>query len=554
MQSFTGMKIKYLPSLSVLLTITIPFAFIHAQLYQTTSKYDSLLNDPNIAEAIVWENASGSTKYSDWSADKKTQLLNLCTDLDSNAPFPINHPPDLTEDRYFIPDDAWMIYLTHVAHSLWLEANHKVSWSITDFSADQLSLLLDSRTLMKYDPPDQYSFDAYNVMGRVTDWDIRFSYDFMEIHDFIKSTQDSTVYAFAYWCRKYLLHIAGSSSNPDGYEALYGYRGYPLVNRILDPLPETYGHLSAGCWGTSGLFAAVMRSVNIPVEHRYVLFSSPGDNTTAHSRIALPTINKGLCHSDDLYNQVCKPTGNVVPTEMLFPTLDWLRDYIDDPIALDSSDTYANRPSDQAMFNMCKHKLDLAVNYLADYLLYERARDDNEATPPILLENALIGPSVGGSIVEFAKPYFSESERQNVINRVDEELRNLGSGSWEAGKQIVTDRWTAPYEKDDYTTTVNPPPTTTPQSFRLLQNFPNPFNQSTCIRYKLNGSASVKLAVHDILGRQICMLDEGIRESGTHTKSWDGRDEGGLLMPSGIYLIRLQSGKLSKVCRLVLIR
>lgn len=521
-----------------------------------TGKYEDLLNNPLISGAIVWEDGSGAVAYAGWPSGKKSQLIDLCNGIDADASFPIDHPPDLTDDLYFSEEDAWMIFLTHVAHSLWLEANRIVSWSLTDLTGDQLSCLLDCRKLIKYYGPDQYHFENYPGLGRVTDWNIRFSYDFMVIHDFIKSTQDSTVHAFASWCRTYVRHISGSYSNPDGYETLYGYRGYPLVNRILDPLPETWGHISAGCWGTTGLFSAVMRSVNIPVVHGYSIFSAPGSGVSAHSRIELPTLGKGLCHSDDLYNAVCLPKGNLVPTELLFTTLDWLEEYISNPATLDVGDTYTNNMEEQAMYNACKYLLTLAVEYLTDYLLYQRARDENESTPPTALENALIGPSVGGSIVEFAKPYFPESERQDILSRVDDELKRLGSGSWDAGKQIVQDRWYAPYEKDDYNTGVDSWVSVLPASFILSSNFPNPFNAETVIRFELSGHTTRELTitVHDMLGRQIRQLAHGRHTPGAHTVRWDGKDALGRSMSSGIYLCRLRTGYEARAHRMVLLR
>ncbi len=522
----------------------------------TVTKYDYLLNNPLIANAIVWEGGSGSTSYPGWSSNKKTQLQGLLNDLEANAPFPIINPPELTDDIYFSKDDAWMIYLTHLAHALWIEANSHVAWHITDFSSEDLALLLDSRTLLKYNGPDQYSFDWNNVMGRVTDWDIQFSYEFMEAHDFIKSTQDSTVYAFASWCRQYLLHIIGSDSNPDGYERLYGYRGYPLVNRILDPLPDTYGHISAGCWGTSGFFAAVMRSVNIPVIHAYAIFSTPGSSPFAHSRIELPTIDRGLCHSDDLYNQTCKPTGHLVPTEMLFPNLEWLEDFIADPVVLDSSGTYVNGKYDQALYNSTKHMLDLGVDYLTDYILYQRAKDDNEYAPPTSLDNLLIGPSVGGAVVQYAKPYFTESERVLIIAQVDEEIRRLGSGSWDTGKQVVRDRYFSSYEKDGYNTGVSRNEATRPQQPVLYPNFPNPFNSETVVRFNISEDTSreVKLTIYDLLGRRIRTLVQSTFGPGIYTACWDGRDDKNRLLSSGVYIVRLETVHFTQYRRMILLR
>lgn len=406
--------------------------------YFTMCKYDSLFFSSLICNAMVWQDASGSKNYGSWNYDQKAHLKEFLFGLESGNPFPIYNPPPLSEDRYINPCDAWMIYLTHVSHSLWIQANQKVRWSITSLSSDQLDLLLDSRKLMDYSASkNKYSF---GVMGNVTDWNIRFSYDFMKNNGFIKTDQSDTVYAFGGWCRSHLIHISGSDSNPDGYQRLYGYRGPPLVNRILDPLPGK-NHVTAGCWGTSGLYAAVMRSVNIPVVHGRSVFAHPGDSPGTHSRIELPTINRGLSHSDDLYNAILFPCGNIVPTSKVFVSINWLRGNVDNPTQLDCRGSFCNRKEDQASYNSQKYLLRMAVSYLTDYILYQRAQDANESTPPTRLENVLTGPSVGGVIVEYPKPYYTQAERQDIIRSVDDKLKSLGGGNWEDGKRLVIDRW-----------------------------------------------------------------------------------------------------------------
>ncbi len=77
---------------------------------------------------------------------------------------------------------------------------------------------------------------------------------------------------------------------------------------------------------------------------------------------------------------------------------------------------------------------------------------------------------------------------------------------------------------------------TQPSAFALNQNFPNPFNPSTVIRYQLAGAGPVRLTVYDILGREVATLVDGIQQQGIHEARFDG---GGL--SSGIYLYRLQT-------------
>lgn len=70
----------------------------------------------------------------------------------------------------------------------------------------------------------------------------------------------------------------------------------------------------------------------------------------------------------------------------------------------------------------------------------------------------------------------------------------------------------------------------------LLPATPNPFNPSTLIRYRLNASGPVRISLHDLAGRELQLLEEGRRAVGEHSLRLDGSS-----LPSGLYLVRLQS-------------
>ncbi len=78
-----------------------------------------------------------------------------------------------------------------------------------------------------------------------------------------------------------------------------------------------------------------------------------------------------------------------------------------------------------------------------------------------------------------------------------------------------------------------------PASVRLQQNLPNPFNPDTAIRYTVPTSGAVDLAVYDVSGRRVRTLVTGTVAAGEHTVHWNGRDENGGLVPSGLYLYRV---------------
>jgi hypothetical protein len=80
-----------------------------------------------------------------------------------------------------------------------------------------------------------------------------------------------------------------------------------------------------------------------------------------------------------------------------------------------------------------------------------------------------------------------------------------------------------------------------PTSYSLDQNYPNPFNPSTTIRFGLPVAASVRLTVYDALGREIGTLLNGEQSAGYLTVTWNGTNDAGVRVASGVYFYRLQA-------------
>jgi len=93
-----------------------------------------------------------------------------------------------------------------------------------------------------------------------------------------------------------------------------------------------------------------------------------------------------------------------------------------------------------------------------------------------------------------------------------------------------------------------------PQTVVLQQNFPNPFNPTTTIRFELGSAARVTLDVFDVRGRHIRTLADGRRPAGQHTVDWDGRDGGGVEVASGVYFYKLLSAGTLETRRMVLLK
>ncbi|MDZ7269703.1 MAG: T9SS type A sorting domain-containing protein [candidate division KSB1 bacterium] len=92
-----------------------------------------------------------------------------------------------------------------------------------------------------------------------------------------------------------------------------------------------------------------------------------------------------------------------------------------------------------------------------------------------------------------------------------------------------------------------------PASLVLEQNFPNPFNPETSIRYNLPEAAVVTLVIYDQLGRKVrTLVNQTAQPAGYHRAGWDGRDEAGRPVATGIYLYKITAGRHTQVRKMVL--
>ena len=96
--------------------------------------------------------------------------------------------------------------------------------------------------------------------------------------------------------------------------------------------------------------------------------------------------------------------------------------------------------------------------------------------------------------------------------------------------------------------------TAAPAEYALSQNFPNPFNPQTTIHYALARSGPIELAIYDVNGQRVRGLVDGLQEMGEHTATWDGQDDRGKAVASGVYFCRLQADGFVDTRKLVFVR
>ena len=93
-----------------------------------------------------------------------------------------------------------------------------------------------------------------------------------------------------------------------------------------------------------------------------------------------------------------------------------------------------------------------------------------------------------------------------------------------------------------------------PKEFALHQNYPNPFNPSTRFDVDIPKTAEVDITVYDILGQKIATLLSGVQEAGYKTVEWNGVNEHGLTVPSGMYFVRMTSEQFSAVRKVMMLK
>lgn len=93
-----------------------------------------------------------------------------------------------------------------------------------------------------------------------------------------------------------------------------------------------------------------------------------------------------------------------------------------------------------------------------------------------------------------------------------------------------------------------------PKEFRLYPNYPNPFNPVTTISYDLPEDGFVELSIYNMRGEKVTTLTKSNQEAGSYRLNWDGTDQNGEMVASGIYFLRIVRGSYSNTSKMVFIR
>ena len=135
----------------------------------------------------------------------------------------------------------------------------------------------------------------------------------------------------------------------------------------------------------------------------------------------------------------------------------------------------------------------------------------------------------GGAMwLETANYKLSSSLGQSIIGTQDGATKNVYTGFW---NPWVVQMTPVEWEEVDQTQL--------PKEFGLRQNYPNPFNPATVIEYALPKASQVRIQIYNILGQRVRNLVDEPQEPGYKMIHWDGKDDYGKEVSSGIYFYRI---------------
>jgi hypothetical protein len=97
-------------------------------------------------------------------------------------------------------------------------------------------------------------------------------------------------------------------------------------------------------------------------------------------------------------------------------------------------------------------------------------------------------------------------------------------------------------------------PTAMPTKFALHQNSPNPFNPTTRIAYDMPAAGDVKISVFNVLGQHVNDLVDGHSEAGSYEVIWDGKDQAGEQVASGVYFYRIKTEQFNETKKMLLLK
>jgi hypothetical protein len=93
-----------------------------------------------------------------------------------------------------------------------------------------------------------------------------------------------------------------------------------------------------------------------------------------------------------------------------------------------------------------------------------------------------------------------------------------------------------------------------PLQFFLSENYPNPFNPTTTIEYQIPKKTTVNIKIYNLMGQEVLTLVNEEKNTGLYSVNWDGKDNYGRMVPSGVYMYQMQAGTFFDVKKMILLK
>ena len=347
-----------------------------------------------------------------------------------------------------------------------------------------------------------------------------------------------------------------------------GGSGYLFINPfLLDPNAPNIMYLAGGdrIWRNSDLSAIPLDLTQEPTSINWTELTNSavtGQTITALG-ISKSPANRLYYGTGDgqVFRLDNAHTGNPTPTDVWtgkgLPADSYVNCIAVDPNDADNAIVTFSNYRIISIFNITNG----GTNWTAVSGNLEENADGSGSGPAVLWVAILPG---SGSNIYFAATstgvYSTTNLNGNSTNWVQEGASTIGNVIVDMVKARAADGLVVAAThgngiySNTFATSVEEGDSSLPEEFALHQNYPNPFNPSTTISFSLARDSQTSIKVFNIQGKQIATLLNEHKKSGNHTITWDGKDQNGRDVASGIYYYRLETPFTVATQKLTLLR